>query len=84
MRHTVSLVSLKGFPIEVKKALLGSIGYGSDEVFVLDKNGKKVLDRYTGEPIRIDNMMILPGSDIVLDSNPVSIASYLEEYPNRI
>ena len=32
------------------------------------------------ELIRIKNMAILPGSEIILDNNPLSISSFLEEY----
>lgn len=74
------LISIKDMPKELKIALLKNLDYDSDGEFVLDTNGKKHLDRYTGEEIKLDNMVILPGSTIVLDNNPLSISSYLEEY----
>ena len=30
--------------------------------------------------VKIDNMVILPGSTIILDDNELSISKYLEEY----
>ena len=62
-----------------KILLLNGLGYDSDGIFVLEK-GKKVLDRYTEKQIRIDNMIIFPGSTIILDDNPLSIISYIEEF----
>ena len=74
------LVSLKEMSKDFKIALLKELGYNSDGVFVLDAKGEKCLDKYTHDPIRIDNMAILPGSTIILDNNPLSIAFFLEEY----
>ena len=73
------LVSLKHMPNKAKIQLLRELGFDSDGVMVL-KDGKTHLDKYTEDPIRIDNMLILPGSTIVLDNNPLSIQSYLEEF----
>ena len=76
----VELVSMKDMPKEFKIEILRKLGYDSDGTFVLDKNGEKILDKYIEEPVRIDNMAIFPGSEIVLDNNPLSISSFLEEY----
>lgn len=75
----VELVSIKKMPKELKIKLLKELGYDSDGRFVL-KDGKKLVDKYTGEPVRISNMFIFPGSTIVLDNNPLSISSFLEEF----
>ena len=64
--------------------LLRELGYNSDGTFVLDENGEKCLDKYTEEPVRIDNMAILPGSTIILENNPLSLSSFLEEYGDVI
>lgn len=76
------LVSIKDFSFDDKLILLKELGYGSDGVFVTDKEGAKVHDRYIEEPVRVDNMLIFPGSTIILDDNPLSIASYLEDFPD--
>jgi len=77
------LISLKNMPRNVKIELLKRLGYDSDGVFVL-KDGERHLDRYIKEPVRIDNMLILPGSAIIIDNNPLSISSYLEEFEDAI
>ena len=74
------LISIKDMPKKLKIILLKELGYDSDGGFVLDKNGKKHLDRYTSDPIKLDNMFIYPGSAMVLDNNQLSITSFLEEY----
>jgi hypothetical protein len=74
------LISLKDVPKDLKIALLKELGFNSDGTFVLNEKGEKCLDKYTHEPIKIDNMAILPGSTVILDNNPLSISSFLEEY----
>jgi hypothetical protein len=71
-------------PLECKILLLQELGFSSDGTFVLDKTGERMLDRYTTEPVRIDNMAILPGSTIILDDNPLSVSSFLEEFGDVI
>lgn len=71
-------------PAECKVLLLKELGFGSDGTYVLDVDGKQVLDKYIDEPIKIDNMAILPGSTLILDDNPLSISSYLEEYGDGV
>lgn len=78
------ILSIKSMPREYKILLLKKLGYNSDETFVLDKDGNKFLDKYTEEPIRIDNMAIFPGSTIILDNNSLSISSFLEEFGDVI
>lgn len=80
----VELVSIKDLSHLDKIFLLKELGYDSDGVFVIDKEGNKVKDKYINQDIKIDNMLILPGSTIILDNNPLSIASYLEEFPDVI
>lgn len=72
--------SLRNIPIESKIKLLKVLGYDSDGIFVLDKDGNKVKDRYVDIDVELSRMLIFPGSIIVLDNNPLSIASYLEEF----
>ncbi len=78
------LISIKDMPKNFKIMLLKELGYDSDETFVLDKNGEKYLDKYIEEPVRIDNMAIFPESAIILDNNPLSISSFLEEFGDVI
>lgn len=76
----MELISLKQVSSKSKIELLKELGYGSDGEFVLDKEGKKMLDRYLDIPIKVDNMVILPGSIIILDNNELSLSKYLEEF----
>ena len=76
----MDLVLLKEVSIKSKVALLKELGYNSDGKYVLDKGGNKILDRYLEFPIEVENMVILPGSIIVLDNNDFSISKYIEEF----
>lgn len=76
----MEMLSLKNEPIEVKVAILEKMGYSSDGTFILDPKGNMVIDPYIDEAVRIDNMVILPGSEIILDSNPLSFAGYFEDH----
>ena len=76
----MELISLKQISKESKILLLKELGYDSDGEFVLDSKGNKVLDRYLEIPVTIDNMVILPGSEIILDNNELSISKYIAEF----
>lgn len=78
------ILSIKNMPMSFRILLLQEIDYGSDGTFVLDKQGNRVFDKYINEPVRLSNMAILPGSTIILDDNPLSIASFLEEHGDGI
>jgi hypothetical protein len=80
----VETISIKSLSSKEKMLLLKELGYDSDGIFVLDQEGEKVIDGYINEPVKMDNMMILPGSTIVIDNNPLSIASFLEEHPDAL
>lgn len=76
----MQLISLKELSLNSKILLLNELGYNSDGEFVFGKNGEKILDRYLDIPVKIENMIILPGSEIILDDNELSVSSYLEEF----
>lgn len=80
----MELVSLMGISKNIRVAILQELGYESDGTFVIDKGGKEITDPFTHEPIKIDNMLIVPGSELILDNNPLSVASYFEEYGELI
>ncbi len=77
----MELLAIKTAPKEFRIELLRSLGYDvdADSIYVT-KNGEQVIDKYIDKPVRLDNMAIFPGSEIILDDNPLSIASYFEEY----
>ena len=78
----VETISLRNVGFDSKVALLKALDYDTDGKYVLDSNGNKILDKYLEEPVLVENMLILPGSTIILDDNPLSIALYMEEYPD--
>ena len=63
----------------IKKKLLQQLGFASDGEFIFEQ-GKKVTDRYLEIPVKMSNMVILPGSTVILDDNELSISSYIEEF----
>ncbi len=65
----MELISLKDAPLESKISLLKELGYNSDGEFVLNAKGDKVIDKYIEVPVKINNMVILPGSEVILDDN---------------
>jgi len=74
-------VSLRDLTYEDKVILLKELDLDTDGTYVL-KEGDKVADKYLGVPVKLNNMLIFPGSTIVLDDNEMSIAMYLQEYGN--
>ena len=76
----MEFISLKEVSMKSKLLLLKELGHGSDGEFVLDASGEKAIDKYAEIPVRVNNMVILPGSAVILDNNEFSIASYLEEF----
>lgn len=77
----MELISLKKFTREQKIELLEQLGMAVDKrEIVVTKEGEPVIDKYIGKPVRLDNMVIFPGSTIVLDDNALSIARYMDEY----
>jgi hypothetical protein len=78
---SLELVSLKEAPREFKIALLKGLGFDVDkEGYVVDSEGKRVTDKYSDKQVRIENMAVFPGSAVIMDNNPLSIASYIEEH----
>lgn len=75
----MELISLRQVSKESKIHLLRELGYDSDGHYVL-KDGRQVVDESAGETVTLDNMLVLPGSTVVITDNPVSIAAYFEEH----
>ena len=78
------LISLQKFDTKTKIAILEGLGYKSDGVYVLTKNGEKFMDKYINTPIKLDEMLILPGSTVIICNNEVSILGYIEEYGDGV
>ncbi|HKZ63081.1 MAG TPA: hypothetical protein VJ400_01425 [Thermoplasmata archaeon] len=67
-------------PMDVRVQVIQELGYVVKDEVICDSTGSPVMDRYTRVPVRFDNLLIVWGSDLLLDNNPISIASYFEEY----
>ncbi len=69
-----------------KKIVLDALGFGIDENGNVMGHVDKipVKDPITNEPIKFENANILPGSTIILDNNPVSLAFYFARYYEKI
>lgn len=78
----MELISLKELPLGTRKAILTELGFSVDSktLHIIDSNGNKVIDKYIEKAVTVDNMLILPGSTIILDDNPLSLTMYLEEF----
>lgn len=57
---------------------LQKLGYDiNDEGYVYDKsNGKEVICKYSKEKVHINTAAILPGSVIIINANPETMAQY--------
>ena len=75
----MELVSIKDIDEEEKVLLLKELGYETDKKHIF-KDEIEVRDIYTDEPVEFDNMIIMPGSTIILNNDIFSIANYFEEY----
>jgi hypothetical protein len=78
----MEVVSLKAVPKDLKLAMLKELGYELDRDgvhVVTTGGGERVVDPYSSLEVRLDNMMILPGSAILLDDNELSLISYMED-----
>lgn len=77
----MEVISLKEAPREFKIALLKELQLTVDkEGFVVGSDGKRIMDQYVEKFVRLENVAIFPGSTIIIDDNPVSIASYIEDH----
>ena len=65
-----------------KKVLLKALGYDiSESGFVVEEHTKRVVwCRYTNKPVKFDEASVLPGSTIVINTTPISLSSYIEEF----
>jgi len=83
--------SIKDVTYEQRRLFLRAFNYdviGDYVIKPLERGWVAVLDRYTGEPINIMNIAIMPSpvkdEVILLNDNPLSIASYLEEFEGKV
>ena len=66
-----------------RSRILEKLGYGIDsEGFVLDKNNKRVICKYSEKDIHISYAAILPGSTILINATPITMAQYFVDHDN--
>lgn len=81
----MELISLKQLSRETKIEILKELGFGVDEEqYVVDNDGNRVVDKYINDEVALDNMLIFPGSTLILDDNPLTITLYLEEFGDEL
>ena len=57
--------------------ILDKLGFTlNEEGFVLDKNKKLKICKYSEEPVHINTAAILPGSVEIINANPYTMAQY--------
>jgi len=78
------VVKWADIPREVQVEIIRELGYAVEDNRILDATRAPVLDKYTKAQVRLDNLLIVWGSTLLLDNNYVSIASYFEEYGERL
>ncbi|MCL6088777.1 MAG: hypothetical protein M1530_01270 [Candidatus Marsarchaeota archaeon] len=79
----MELVSIKDLPQYLRARLLRELGYEVSGDYIY-QNNQKVLDKYIGVEVKVSNMLIFPGSTVILDNNPLSVAAYLDEYKKEL
>lgn len=77
---TVENIGLEDLPEEVLIGVLEELGYTVHDGLVFGPDNTPHIDPYVGVQVELSSVMILPGSTVVLDANPVSAAGYIQDY----
>ena len=69
-------------PENAKLVLLKALDYEVDrQGYVVDsKNKSRVICKYSKKPVLFKDASILPGSTIIINSDPLTISEYIGEY----
>jgi len=66
---------------EQKLVLLKSLDYDVDHNgYIVDKNNKKVMCKYSNQPVLFKNASILPGSTVIVNTSLITISEYISDY----
>ena len=66
---------------EQKLVLLKSLDYDVDyNGYIVDKNNKKVMCKYSNQPVLFKNASILPGSTVIVNTSLIIISEYISDY----
>ncbi|MFC2163221.1 hypothetical protein ACFLRF_06020 [Candidatus Altiarchaeota archaeon] len=64
-----------------KEIYLDILGYQVDSDGFITKNGDVVTCPYTDEKVEFKKASILPGSTVIMNTNTMTLAHYLAEFP---
>ena len=68
---------------EKRSRILEKLGYDIDsEGYLVERNKKRAVCRYSGKHIHISHAAILPGSPAVINANPITMSRYFVERGN--
>jgi len=78
----IKLVQLNN---EKRVEILKKLGYGvnSEGYVIKDSTKKEVICKYSGEKVHINTAAILPGSLLVINANPLTMAEYFVEIDSQ-
>jgi len=66
------------------KLLLEILGYKiSENKNILDSEGNEVVCPFTKDKIQLDNLSIMPGSIVLMNTTPVTLSEYFYQYPDE-
>ncbi|MEE9525380.1 MAG: hypothetical protein V3V78_02120 [Candidatus Woesearchaeota archaeon] len=64
--------------------ILERLGYSIDEegFIITTKTKKEVVCKYSEEKVHINTAAVLPGSNIIINANPFTMAQYFADHVN--
>ena len=75
----IELVELN---ISQRLKVLEKLGYSIDEQgYILDKDNRELICNYSEERVHIKTAAILPGSLLIINATPLTMAKYFIEHP---
>lgn len=71
-------------PSNARRVLLKALGYEVKRGYIIHSDTKeRIICKYSKKPILFENASIMPGSTIIINSDPLSISQYIGEYLER-
>jgi hypothetical protein len=67
---------------EQKRTILDFLDYSVDEkgVIISKKDNKPYMCPYTGDPVLFNKVSIMPGSTVIFNTSPLTLAQYFSEH----
>lgn len=70
-------IELEQLDNEQRRKVLEKLGYSINSHGYVVDGKKEVICKYSGEKVHINTAAILPGSLLIINANPLTIAQYL-------